>query len=56
MMRLVLWACLALAAGIGPAAAQGTLNLYCATLVEWCQAMANGFQAATGTRVPALTW
>ena len=50
-MRLLLWACLALAVGTGPAAAQGTLSLYCATLVEWCQAMANGFQAATGTRI-----
>ncbi|MGE0724585.1 MAG: ABC transporter substrate-binding protein [Alphaproteobacteria bacterium] len=50
-MRRLAWALLALAAGTAPAAAQGNLNLYCATLVEWCQAMANGFQAATGTHV-----
>lgn len=34
-----------------PSAAQGQLNLYCSVQVEWCQAMATGFQRATGITV-----
>ena len=34
-----------------PAAAQGSLNLYCSAQVEWCQAAANAFQRETGIRV-----
>lgn len=35
----------------GPAAAQGTLNLYCSVQIEWCQAIATNFQRDTGIRV-----
>jgi hypothetical protein len=35
----------------GPAAAQGTLNLYCSVQIEWCQAIANNFQRDSGIRV-----
>jgi len=35
----------------GPAAAQGSLNLYCSAQVEWCQAAANAFSKETGIRV-----
>jgi iron(III) transport system substrate-binding protein len=45
----------ALLAGAGfaatPAAAQGSLNLYCSVQVEWCQAIATNFQRDTGIRV-----
>ncbi|MGE0724584.1 MAG: ABC transporter substrate-binding protein [Alphaproteobacteria bacterium] len=34
-----------------PAAAQGTLNLYCSVQVEWCQAIATNFEKATGVKV-----
>jgi len=34
-----------------PAAAQGTLNLYCSVQIEWCQAIATIFQRDTGIRV-----
>ena len=34
-----------------PAAAQGTLNLYCSVQVEWCTAIATNFQRDTGIRV-----
>ncbi|MDB5369794.1 MAG: iron transporter substrate-binding protein [Roseomonas sp.] len=34
-----------------PAAAQGSLNVYCSAQVEWCQAAANAFQKETGIRV-----
>lgn len=34
-----------------PAAAQGQLNLYCSVQVEWCQAIANSFQKASGITV-----
>ena len=34
-----------------PAAAQGTLNLYCSVQIEWCQAIATNFQRDTGIRV-----
>ena len=34
-----------------PAAAQGTLNVYCSAQVEWCQAAANAFQKETNIRV-----
>jgi len=34
-----------------PAAAQGTLNLYCSVQIEWCQAVATNFQRDTGIRV-----
>jgi iron(III) transport system substrate-binding protein len=33
------------------AIAQGSLNLYCSVQVEWCQAVAAGFQKQTGARV-----
>ena len=46
------------AAGIGlllaseqAARAQGTLNVYCSAQIEWCQALATGFQATSGVRV-----
>ncbi len=45
---------LALAAGLAwslPAAAQGQVNLYCSAQIEWCQALATGFQASSGVRV-----
>ncbi len=42
----VLLACLPGAA----AWAQGSLNLYCSVQVEWCQAVAAGFQRETGIR------
>lgn len=35
----------------GHAKAQGQLNLYCSVQVEWCQAIANGFQKASGITV-----
>ena len=48
-------AAFALAAGLAghtvPAAAQGTLNLYCSVQIEWCQAIANNFQRDSGIRV-----
>ncbi|MCC7271516.1 MAG: ABC transporter substrate-binding protein [Alphaproteobacteria bacterium] len=44
-------AALLLVLGAAPAAAQGILNLYCSAPVEWCQVMANGFQAASGIHV-----
>ncbi len=34
-----------------PAAAQGSLNLYCSVQVEWCTAIAANFQRDTGIRV-----
>ncbi|MGE0714440.1 MAG: ABC transporter substrate-binding protein [Alphaproteobacteria bacterium] len=34
-----------------PAAAQGVLNLYCSVQVEWCQAIANSFEAETKVKV-----
>jgi iron(III) transport system substrate-binding protein len=37
--------------GALPAAAQGSLNVYCSAQVEWCQAAANAFQKETGIRV-----
>lgn len=46
--------CIAIAAATfaGPAFAQGQLNLYCSFPdAAWCQAMATGFQKASGTRV-----
>lgn len=43
---------MALSAGLSaPASAQGQLNLYCSVQVEWCTAIANGFQRATGITV-----
>ena len=55
-MRLVTrWTAAAalLSAGLSPVpvAAQGTLNLYCSVQVEWCQAIAAGFQKQTGIKV-----
>jgi iron(III) transport system substrate-binding protein len=41
----------AVAALATPAAAQGTLNLYCSVQIEWCQAIATNFQRDTGIRV-----
>lgn len=37
--------------GALPAAAQGSLNVYCSAQVEWCQAAANAFAKETGIRV-----
>ncbi len=34
-----------------PAAAQGTLTVYCSVQLEWCQAVANEFARQTGVRV-----
>jgi iron(III) transport system substrate-binding protein len=34
-----------------PAAAQGTLNVYCSVQLEWCQAVANEFARHSGIRV-----
>jgi iron(III) transport system substrate-binding protein len=39
------------AAWAAPASAQGQLNLYCSVQVEWCTAIANGFQRDTGVTV-----
>ncbi|MBR0672258.1 ABC transporter substrate-binding protein [Neoroseomonas soli] len=55
-MRTARWtAAIALAGMLGvdaaPAAAQGTLNLYCSVQIEWCQAIANNFQRDSGIRV-----
>lgn len=43
--------CLGAVAFVRPAAAQGTLNLYCSVQIEWCQAAASNFQRDTGIRV-----
>ena len=54
MLRRTLLPALALAAPLGlsaPAAAQGTLNLYCSVQIEWCQAIATNFQRDSGIRV-----
>ena len=40
-----------MAASGGTAHAAGKLNLYCSTQEEWCQAMARGFEDATGIDV-----
>ena len=40
-----------LLAGEQAARAQGTLNVYCSAQIEWCQALATGFQATSGVRV-----
>jgi iron(III) transport system substrate-binding protein len=40
-----------LALGAGQASAQGSVNVYCSTQVEWCQAIATNFEKATGTKV-----
>src|SRR5436190_7406896 len=37
-----------LTAAIGPALAEGQLNVYCSVQVEWCQAIATNFQRETG--------
>jgi iron(III) transport system substrate-binding protein len=34
-----------------PAAAQGSLNVYCSVQLEWCQALANEFARQTGIKV-----
>ncbi|WP_137178586.1 ABC transporter substrate-binding protein [Roseomonas sp. AR75] len=34
-----------------PAAAQGSVNVYCSVQIEWCQAVATNFQRDTGIRV-----
>jgi iron(III) transport system substrate-binding protein len=54
MQRRLLLPALAIAAALGfaaPAAAQGTLNLYCSVQIEWCQAIVTNFQRDTGIRV-----
>ncbi|WP_419897237.1 ABC transporter substrate-binding protein [Roseomonas sp. USHLN139] len=45
------FALLGLGLAVAPAAAQGSLNLYCSAQVEWCQAAANAFSKETGIRV-----
>jgi iron(III) transport system substrate-binding protein len=37
--------------GASPAAAQGSVNVYCSVQVEWCQAIATGFERDTGIKV-----
>ena len=49
-MRLALVA-LIVALTAAPAAAQGTLTVYCSVQLEWCQAIANEFTRASGTKV-----
>jgi iron(III) transport system substrate-binding protein len=50
--RLLAAAALATPLGFAaPAAAQGTLNLYCSVQIEWCQAIATNFTRDTGIRV-----
>ncbi len=44
-------ALLGLTLAAGPAAAQGSLNLYCSVQIEWCQAVATNFQRDSGIRV-----
>lgn len=34
-----------------PAAAQGSLNVYCSVQLEWCQALANEFTRQSGIKV-----
>ena len=34
-----------------PAAAQGSLNVYCSVQLEWCQALANEFARQSGIKV-----
>ncbi len=52
---LTLCAALALATAALPAFAQGALNLYCSSpSTAWCQAMATGFEKATGTKVAVV--
>ena len=43
-------ACVVLGAA-GPAAAQGSLNVYCSVQLERCQAVANEFTRQSGTKV-----
>jgi iron(III) transport system substrate-binding protein len=48
---LGLVAALGLAGGVPPAEAQGQLVLYCTPQEEWCRAMVNAFEKATGVKV-----
>ena len=34
-----------------PAAAQGSLNIYCGVQLEWCQTLANEFTRQSGIKV-----
>ena len=56
MIRRILIAVgVALGAAAAPAAAQGTLNLYCSSPnTAWCQGMAVGFEKASGVRVAVI--
>jgi iron(III) transport system substrate-binding protein len=38
-------------ASSAPAAAQGSVNVYCSVQVEWCQAIATNFEKETGIKV-----
>jgi iron(III) transport system substrate-binding protein len=49
-MRLLTILALLLATA-SPAVAQGSLNVYCSVQLEWCQAIANEFQRASGIKV-----
>jgi hypothetical protein len=44
------WAVLGLGLA-APAAAQGSLNVYCSVQLEWCQALANEFTRQSGIKV-----
>ena len=37
--------------GAEPAAAQGSLNVYCSVQLEWCQTLANEFTRQSGIKV-----
>ena len=53
--RLLIAVGVALGAAAAPAAAQGTLNLYCSSPnTAWCQGMAVGFEKASGVRVAVI--
>jgi len=41
----------ATATAVSPAAAQGSLNVYCSVQAEWCTLIANEFQKAAGIKV-----
>ena len=45
---LAAWTLLGLA---GPAAAQGSINVYCSVQLEWCQTLANEFTRQSGIKV-----
>ena len=53
-VRSIVFAILAAVALLGraaPAAAQGSLNVYCSVQLEWCQTPANEFTRQSGIKV-----